>query len=196
VTAQTSLPPVPPPGAVGDARLLQNQNQTRRGAPAADAVTGSGATALAAAPAIASPPVEPSGAVPRTLIRRPAVDENPFDPAGIAAGSFRLRPAIELSGGYDTNPARSTAGGGASLQRRPRPLCRQRPPGRPLCGIRRAHLQAEPGMAAQGRAAPRMAEFEPPGQQLPGLCGDAGRAAATLTPRRSRDERQRLGAAI
>jgi hypothetical protein len=112
VTAQTALPPVTPARAIGDARLLQNQNQTRHGAPVADA-TPTAATALAAAPTIALPPLDAS-AVPRTLIRRPLVDDKPFDPVGIAAGSFRPRPAIEVSGGYDTNPARTTAGGGAS----------------------------------------------------------------------------------
>jgi hypothetical protein len=52
--------------------------------------------------------------VPRTLVRRPVVDDKPFDPLGINAGSLRLRPAIELTGGYDTNPARTYIGGGAS----------------------------------------------------------------------------------
>jgi hypothetical protein len=110
--AQTSLAPVPSASAIGDARLQQNQNQTRHGAPAADAVAGTGAAAPTAAPALAAP--NPTLALPRTLIRRPVVDDKPFDPVGIEAGSFRLRPAIELSGGYDTNPARANAGGGAS----------------------------------------------------------------------------------
>jgi hypothetical protein len=108
--AQTSLAPAPPPSAVGDARLLQNQNQTRHGAPAADPVAGT----LAAALATSSSAPDPASAVPRTLIRRPIVDDKPFDPVGIGVGSFRLRPAIEVSGGYDTNPARAPAGGGAS----------------------------------------------------------------------------------
>ena len=37
-----------------------------------------------------------------------------LDLVGIGVGSFRLRPAIEVFGGYDTNPARAPAGGGAS----------------------------------------------------------------------------------
>jgi hypothetical protein len=102
--------------------------------PAVDG-SGNGAAALAAAPAgaagsglagaapagFATAGAAPSAALPaldsappRTLIRRPVIDDKPFDPVGIAAGSFRLRPAIEVSGGYDTNPARSTTGGGAS----------------------------------------------------------------------------------
>jgi hypothetical protein len=113
--AQTQLPPLPPSGrAIGDARLQQNQNHTRHGAPGADAIAGTGSTVPASAPVSALPVLDPALAVPRTLIRRPVVDEKPFDPVGIAAGSFRLRPAIEISGGYDTNPARTTIGGGAS----------------------------------------------------------------------------------
>jgi len=111
--AQTPLPPPPPSArAIGDARLQQNQNRTRHGAPGADALAaaGAGSVPLAPAPAWALPTL----AVPRTLMRRPAVDEKPFDPVGIAAGSFRLRPAIEISGGYDSNPARTAIGGGAS----------------------------------------------------------------------------------
>jgi hypothetical protein len=132
---QTSLAAPPSTSAIGDARLLQNQNRTRHGARGADSVAGAGtgagagagasssssssASASASASARASattlaPAPDPALAVPRMLIRRPVVDDKPFDPVGIGAGSFRLRPAIELSGGYDTNPARTKAGGGAS----------------------------------------------------------------------------------
>jgi hypothetical protein len=118
-SAPVSLPPVLPAGAIGNARLQQNQNQTRHGASAADATAGAGANASALAPAptaasAASAVPDPTLTVPRTLIRRPVVDEAPFDPVGITAGAFRLRPAIEVSGGYDTNPARTYVGGGAS----------------------------------------------------------------------------------
>ena len=115
--AAVALTPVPSGSAIGDARLQQNQNQTRRGAAAADATAGTdpaAAAALAAAPGLGSPAPDPALAVPKTLVRRPVVDDNPFGPTGIAAGSFLLRPAIELSGGYDTNPARTNGGGGAS----------------------------------------------------------------------------------
>jgi hypothetical protein len=115
-SAPVSLPPVLPTGAIGNARLQQNQNQTRHGASAADTTAGAGANASALPPgaSAASAAADPTLAVPRTLIRRPVVDDAPFDPTGITAGSFRLRPAIEVSGGYDTNPARTNAGGGAS----------------------------------------------------------------------------------
>jgi hypothetical protein len=63
---------------------------------------------------LTAPAPDPTLAVPRTLYRRPVVDDKPFDPLGIDAGSFRLRPALELAGGYDTNPARATTGGGPS----------------------------------------------------------------------------------
>jgi hypothetical protein len=116
----TSLPPPLSASAIGDARLQQNQNRTRHGAPAADAVAGTGATAnaSASAPAPGSPSAvaatDPTLTVPRTLVRRPVADDKPFEPLGIRPGSFLLRPAIEVSGGYDTNPARSNGGGGAS----------------------------------------------------------------------------------
>jgi hypothetical protein len=115
--AAAALPPPLPGSAIGDARLQQNQNRTRHGAPAADGATGTGATAnaSAAAPIPGAPSAaDPTLGVPKTLIRRPVVDEKPFDPLGIRAGSFLLRPAIEVTGGYDTNPARSPGGGGAS----------------------------------------------------------------------------------
>jgi hypothetical protein len=122
-TAQISLAPVPPLNAIGDARLIQNQNRTRHGAPAADvgaagrssrnAGTGA-ANASVTTPALTTAPTDLTQDLPRTLVRRPVVDDKPFDPTGITMGSFRLRPAIEVSAGYDTNPARTTAGGGAS----------------------------------------------------------------------------------
>jgi hypothetical protein len=110
-TPQTFLAPTPSTSAIGDARLHQNQNRTRHGAPGAGAGS---ATALSPAPASTLPALDPAADLPRTLIRRPVVDDKPYDPIGIGAGSFRLRPAIEVSGGYDTNPARIKSGGGAS----------------------------------------------------------------------------------
>ena len=120
------LAPLPSPSAISAARLKQTQNRTRRGAPGggatvnpANGATANAATANASAtPVPPVPPLQPgidpvSGA-PKTLTRRPAVDDKPFDPLGIQAGSFLLKPAIEISGGYDTNPARTNAGGGAS----------------------------------------------------------------------------------
>jgi hypothetical protein len=100
--AATALPPPLSANAIGDARLQQNQNRTRHGAPAADVATGAGAAANASATAS-----DPTLGVPKMLIRRPVADDKPFDPLGVRAGSFLLRPAIEVTGGYDTNPARS-----------------------------------------------------------------------------------------
>jgi hypothetical protein len=48
---------------------------------------------------------EASGPPPRR--RPPPPDDAPFDPLGIQVGAFVLKPAIEVSGGYDTNPART-----------------------------------------------------------------------------------------
>jgi len=39
--------------------------------------------------------------------RRVTPDDTPFDPIGIQVGAFIFKPAIELTGGYDTNPART-----------------------------------------------------------------------------------------
>lgn len=49
------------------------------------------------------------------LPRKPVVEEDPFAPIGIRAGAFLLRPALELTTGYDTNPARVSGGRGSSL---------------------------------------------------------------------------------
>jgi hypothetical protein len=39
--------------------------------------------------------------------RRPSAEETPFDPIGVQVGAFVFKPAIELTGGYDNNPART-----------------------------------------------------------------------------------------
>lgn len=46
--------------------------------------------------------------------RRLKVDEDPFAAVGFYAGSLLFKPAIELSAAYDTNPARSPGGKGAT----------------------------------------------------------------------------------
>jgi hypothetical protein len=68
-------------------------------------------------PRIAPPPSETAhkapvpaamtGTVPGQPIRRRLkLDDDPFGPVGDYAGSFLIKGALELSGGYDTNPAR------------------------------------------------------------------------------------------
>ncbi len=68
-------------------------------------------------PRIAPPPSETahkspvpaamSGTVPgQPTRRRLKLDDDPFGPVGDYAGSFLIKGALELSGGYDTNPAR------------------------------------------------------------------------------------------
>jgi hypothetical protein len=74
------------------AAQLLPRNRTRRGEtpyPAAEPVT---------AATFGEPP-------PRR--RLPPPDPAPFDPLGIQVGAFLFKPAIELTGGYDTNPART-----------------------------------------------------------------------------------------
>lgn len=51
-------------------------------------------------------PLDPPSDAP-LIRRRPLPDEAPFDPIGIQVGAFNVKPAIELTGGYDTNPART-----------------------------------------------------------------------------------------
>ena len=57
----------------------------------------------------------------------------------------------------------------------------RQPPRQVLLAVRRRHLQDEPQHLAQGHAAPRLAGFEPAGQQHRVDGGDAGRAVAELT---------------
>ncbi|MGY8668543.1 outer membrane beta-barrel protein [Bradyrhizobium sp. UFLA05-109] len=68
-------------------------------------------------PRIAPPPSETANKTPvpaamagtvsgQPLRRRLKLDDDPFGPVGDYAGSFLIKGALELSGGYDTNPAR------------------------------------------------------------------------------------------
>lgn len=51
-----------------------------------------------------------------TLLRkRTTVEEDPYAPTGVHAGAFLVLPAIELTGGYDTNPARTPTGRSSTL---------------------------------------------------------------------------------
>ena len=63
-----------------------------------------------------TPPVE-LGPIRKLPPRRKAHSEpdDPYTPLGVHAGAFTLLPAIELIGGYDTNPARTPGGAGATL---------------------------------------------------------------------------------
>jgi hypothetical protein len=47
--------------------------------------------------------------------RRPPAEPDPFVPLGVRTGSLIWQPAVELSGGYDTNPARTANGSGSSV---------------------------------------------------------------------------------
>ncbi len=61
--------------------------------------------------------IQPPGVlVPPTAARRrlSLLEDDPFGAVGVRVGAFVLRPAIEVTGGYDTNPAR-TVDGRASL---------------------------------------------------------------------------------
>ena len=47
------------------------------------------------------------------LRRRTAVEEDPYAQLGLRAGAFLVLPAVEVTGGYDTNPARTPGGRGS-----------------------------------------------------------------------------------
>jgi hypothetical protein len=49
------------------------------------------------------------------LRRRTAAEEDAFAQVGMRAGAFIVSPAIEVTGGYDTNPARAPGGRASSL---------------------------------------------------------------------------------
>lgn len=49
--------------------------------------------------------------------RRVHVEDDPFGPLGVRAGAFILRPAIDLSAGYDGNPAHANTARGSSFQK-------------------------------------------------------------------------------
>ena len=49
------------------------------------------------------------------LHRRTAAEEDAFAPLGVRAGAFLVLPSLEVTGGYDTNPARTPGGRASSL---------------------------------------------------------------------------------
>ncbi len=84
-------------------------------------VTTGRVTPISAPPPTYAPASLPSAAPATTATiapppkRKPAPEADPYDALGIPVGSFLLRPAIELTGGYDTNPARETDGASSSI---------------------------------------------------------------------------------
>ena len=52
---------------------------------------------------------------PLRLLKNLVPEDDPFAPVGIRAGAFLLRPALDLTTGYDTNPARTGGGPGSWL---------------------------------------------------------------------------------
>lgn len=60
--------------------------------------------------------IQPPGAVvPAIAPRRrlPLIEDDPFGAVGVRVGAFVLRPSVEVWGGYDTNPTRTTFGTGS-----------------------------------------------------------------------------------
>ncbi len=134
-------PPPPPASGAGDTGFDSTNNRKTKAAkakanPKAPKTTTQPIAPGTAAPATASPYQKPAtipgsgayaqapGTPPVQLgpIRKPPKKlkpheqpEDPYAPLGVHAGAFTLFPAIELIGGYDTNPAHTPDGKGASL---------------------------------------------------------------------------------
>lgn len=72
-------------------------------------------------PSYSLPPLRPAsdpvvtGSIPPPKRKPQQPETDPYEPLGIRTGSFIWLPAIELSGGYDSNPHRTTDGDGSSL---------------------------------------------------------------------------------
>jgi hypothetical protein len=82
----TPPPPSPPASGMGQPRIAPPPSDSAHKTPVPPAMSG-------------SVPGQP----PR---RRLKLDDDPFGAVGDYAGSFLIKGAVELSGGYDTNPAR------------------------------------------------------------------------------------------
>ncbi|MCU0820082.1 MAG: outer membrane beta-barrel protein [Beijerinckiaceae bacterium] len=64
----------------------------------------------AGVPPLASSVIEPAPGLPPAAARTPRrlpLEQDPYAPLGIRSGGMLFRPAIEVTGGYDTNAARS-----------------------------------------------------------------------------------------
>lgn len=96
------------------------------GAPKPKAISPGNAAPIAAPPPLSippssfahKPPVAP--AIAGTVFgqpqrRRLKQDDDPFGAVGVYVGSFLVKTAVDISGGYDTNPARFTTPRGSSF---------------------------------------------------------------------------------
>jgi hypothetical protein len=126
------------PGTSPTSTLLRSTASGTSAQPATTSSTAASATRPAATtPAAPTPPRNPLVRIPdgtttggvagtvstahlttasATLLRRrTAVEEDPYAQLGLRAGAFLVLPAVEVTGGYDTNPARTPAGRGSTL---------------------------------------------------------------------------------
>jgi hypothetical protein len=80
-------------------------------APLASPASPNGKSAYASAGKPGAPPIE-TGSPPPTRNRKKKKGEevDPYDPIGVRSGGLIYYPAIELIGGYDSNPSRSSGG--------------------------------------------------------------------------------------
>jgi hypothetical protein len=98
-----------------DQQAIQAQNPVSPVSPYQKPFTPSGSKAYASAPG--EPPLPELGPIRRKPTKRRAHVEpdDPYAALGIRSGGITYFPAVELIGGYDTNPARTPGGKGASL---------------------------------------------------------------------------------
>jgi hypothetical protein len=98
-------PPAPPPPLPSPASRYGSPDPNPY-APTRLAVPrpASGVARKGASPYYVAPDPPPDAPPQR---RRVTPDDTPFDPIGVQVGAFNFKPAIELTGGYDTNPART-----------------------------------------------------------------------------------------
>lgn len=101
-------------GAPGAGMMNPPDGVTRRALNAAPAPTRS--TVPTNLPAI---PREDAKPIPPTLATKPpeppAAEKDPYAPIGIKAGNFLFKPALEVSTGFDSNPARVPNGRASSF---------------------------------------------------------------------------------
>jgi hypothetical protein len=79
------------------------------------APTNAGQSAYAQAGKPGAPPIEVGNQPPTRIKKKKKKEElDPYDPLGMRSGGLIYYPAVELIGGYDSNPARTSGGKGAS----------------------------------------------------------------------------------
>ena len=64
----------------------------------------------------AAAPLDATGAIAPRPIRRRIIEDEPFGPTGFRRGAFIFKPAVDVSGGYNSNPAQRQNFPGSSFE--------------------------------------------------------------------------------